>query len=99
MPGFTIRVELHGAEHEGDAYEDLHEAMKKRSFARRLKIDGITYELPPAEYSIRANSLTGSKVLKEAIAAAEEVSDDFSVLVTVTEVSRLQSGLKIVKKA
>jgi hypothetical protein len=99
MPRFTVRVELHDAEYEPDIYGELHEAMAERKFSRQLTIDGVTYELPPAEYTRRADSLPGSKILKDAVDAAGEVWEDFSVLVTVTEVSRLQHGLKVIKKA
>jgi len=95
MTNYTIRVELHGAEG-GDKYEKLHEAMKAQGFSKTITIDGATYELPTAEYSLRSNSTSKQAVLKKAETAANKVQPKPkpSILVTSSELSRAFSGLK-----
>ena len=57
MALFTVRVELHEP-HDGD-YNILHEAMKKRGFARAVqKKSGDWCDLPHGEYSIKGNYTT-----------------------------------------
>jgi len=80
MPGFTTRVELHAASYSD--YETLHAAMARRGFSRHITSDeGITYQLPTAEYD-RSRELTAQQVLDTAKAAAAETGKSFEVLVT-----------------
>ena len=52
MAKFMVRVELHGARR--DDYETLHSEMADRGFSREVTSgDGVTYQLPTAEYVIR----------------------------------------------
>jgi hypothetical protein len=98
MPRFTVRVELHGAEHESETYDDLHKAMETRHFHRQITQNGTTYELPPAEYHRSGDDLTGEEVLEDAKAAAKSVWEKkFAVLVTVTTSAKLHWGLKTIK--
>jgi hypothetical protein len=97
VPRFTVRVELHRAEDEPEVYDRLHMAMKKRGFSRTISFGNVRYELPSAEYSRAGDSLVGKAVLEDAKAAAEEIWEDFSVLVAQTEESRLRWNLKKVK--
>lgn len=92
MSVFTVRVELHKAE--GDEYTKLHEEMEKEGFSRRVRNDTGTYALPTAEYSMIA-VLTGQQVLKKAESAANRVQPkpQPSILVTISEVGRVFSGL------
>lgn len=93
MAKYTVRVELHDAE--GNDYDKLHEEMKKRGFSRILKINGVRYHLPTAEYSMVAIS-SRVRVLKRAEAAANAVKPHPkpSILVTSSALSRVFSGLK-----
>jgi hypothetical protein len=80
MPAFTIRVELHNASYSD--YETLHAAMARRGFSRQITSDdGVTYQLPTAEYE-RSGNLTTQQVLDAAKAAAAETGKTFAVLVT-----------------
>jgi len=59
MAKFQVRVELHGAT--WDDYETLHAEMADRGFSREVTSDGgTTYQLPTAEYVIRANARLGA---------------------------------------
>ena len=63
MSQFTTRVELHDAD--SADYEELHEEMEKRGFTRTVtSSDGITYQLPTAEYNYEG-SAERSDVLRE----------------------------------
>jgi hypothetical protein len=80
MPAFTTRVELHNASYSD--YETLHAAMGRRGFSRLITSDdGVTYQLPTAEYDCSGN-LTTQLVLDAAKAAAAETGKTFAVLVT-----------------
>ena len=97
MLRFTVRVEFHGTEDDPEGYARLHAAMKKHGFSRTISFGNVRYELPSAEYNRIGDSLTGKAVLEDAKAAAEEVWEDFSILVTQTEESRLRWNLKKAK--
>lgn len=94
MTNYTVRVELHGAD-DGDKYERLHKEMKAQGFSKTITIKGVTYELPTAEYSLRAKT-TREAVLKKAETAANKVQPkpQPSILVTSSELSRVFSGLE-----
>jgi hypothetical protein len=80
MPAFTTRVELHSASYSD--YETLHAAMARRGFSRLITSDdGITYQLPTAEYD-RSGNLTTQQVLDAAKSAAAETGKSFGVLVS-----------------
>lgn len=90
MTRFTVRVELHGVKHNAEKYTQLHTEMERRGFGRTIEVNGDTYELPPAEYSIDGPR-TSAKMLELAKAAAQAVMKNaklFSILVTQTDVSR-----------
>ena len=80
MASFTIRVELHDATR--DDYTKLHEKMRSQGFSQTIKSDdGITYQLPPAEYDYTGYA-TRSQVLEKANAAAALTKPRYAVLVT-----------------
>ncbi|HTB03547.1 MAG TPA: hypothetical protein VK804_24015 [Bradyrhizobium sp.] len=80
MAGFTIRVELHGAD--WSEYENLHQKMAAQGFSRTITADdGKRYWLPPAEYNYEA-AATRTEVLAKAKAAASQVKTSFAVIVT-----------------
>ena len=90
MAQFTVRVELHQAQ--WDDYENLHSAMEQRGFSRLITADdGITYQLPLAEYNTTGN-LTSSQVRDAARAAANTTGKQNAVLVT-QAISRSWIGL------
>ncbi len=93
MTAYTVRVELHDAE---GLYDDLHEAMEAHGFNRWILIDGETFQLPSAEYSLPQSDLSASQVLARAERAANSVKPkpQPSILVTKTEIRRYHSGLK-----
>lgn len=91
MATFTVRVELHDAD--DSDYDTLWTEMKARGFKRRVTSDdGITYKLPPAEYSYDGD-ITRSDVLKKAKEAAAATGRDYAVLVT-ESAGRTWSGLE-----
>jgi hypothetical protein len=96
MSQFTTRVELHDAD--SSDYEELHEEMEKRGFTRTVtSSDGITYQLPTAEYNYEG-SAERSDVLRKAKAAAGAVKESYEVVVTESN-GRKWFGLPQVKKA
>ena len=51
MSKYIVRVELHHADYQD--YEQLHAAMEKKGFARKVQgSDGQIYDLPEAEYFV-----------------------------------------------
>lgn len=55
MASYLVRVELHSAT--WDDYETLHAEMAERGFSREITgNNGLTYQLPTAEYDIEAES-------------------------------------------
>jgi hypothetical protein len=55
MPKYIVRIELHGAEGNGDIYEKLHVAMEAQGLSRTITgDDGNLWKLPTAMY--QANS-------------------------------------------
>lgn len=97
MTNYTVRVELHDAD-DSDDYEKLHKQMKIQGFSRTISINGVSYHLPTAEYSIVSN-LTASVILGKAKSAANKVQPDPepSILVTGSPSPRVFSGLDRVK--
>ncbi|WP_247394592.1 hypothetical protein [Ralstonia pseudosolanacearum] len=80
MAGFTTRVELHAAKAED--YEKLHEAMEAEGFERTITSDdGVTYDLPTAEY-VYSGDVTRKEVLTKAKAAAAKTGKKYGALVT-----------------
>lgn len=97
MSSYTVRVELHHATTWQD-YDTLHTAMGKEGFSRTiLGSDGITYELPTAEYVI-AGSLTTQQVLDRVKRAAAVTGKSYSVLVSEV-VNWMWSGLTALKRS
>jgi hypothetical protein len=84
MTGFTVRVELHGAD--GKEYETLHQSMARYGFRRTIRgVDarGAThdYVLPTAEYDHQSTS-TSAEVRDLAKRIADSVRTGAWVLVT-----------------
>jgi hypothetical protein len=79
MPDFTVRVELHDGTWAD--YETLHSAMAAKGFSRTIAYQRVTYQLPTAEYIIRAN-ITANEVMQSAKAAAATTRRRSAVFVT-----------------
>ncbi|EAO5288990.1 type V toxin-antitoxin system endoribonuclease antitoxin GhoS, partial [Salmonella enterica] len=95
MTKFTVRVELHAAT--ADDYEELHNKMKRKGFKRTLSNgEGISYQLPDAEYSY-SGDITRKEVLRKAYDAAETVKEDPAILVT-ESAGRSWRGLRACKR-
>ncbi len=93
---FTVRVELHGVDHDSAKYWQLHEEMKDQGFSRTISLNSIRYRLPPAEYS-RVSADTKSQILRRAKTAAKIVmgsDSNYSVLVTADENPRAYHNLE-----
>lgn len=72
MSSFTVRIELHGASRED--YERLHEKMRTGGFRTTIKGDnGVTYQMPPAEYRLENSALSAVQVQQKASAIAGTV--------------------------
>ena len=54
MTKFTTRVELLDNATDED-YKVLYETMAKSGFTKTIKYNGVTYNLPPAEYNKTGN--------------------------------------------
>lgn len=80
MSSFITRIELHSASYSD--YENLHREMGKQGFSRTIKSDdGITWQLPTAEYEINSNQKC-SDIRQKAAIAATATGKSFAVLVT-----------------
>jgi len=79
MAKYLVRVELHGAT--WDDYETLHAEMSYRGFSREVRSDdGLTFQLPTAEYVIHTSSgLEDVRAL--AAAGAKTTGRTFGVIV------------------
>ena len=94
MSQFTVRIELHEAQWAD--YEGLHAAMQCQGFSRQITGDnGLTYQMPWAEYNAAAN-LSSLEVLGIAERAADSTGKKNSVLVTESK-SRAWRGLPVAK--
>jgi hypothetical protein len=92
---FTVRVELHDAKTWQD-YENLHNQMALEGFGRTIRgDDGVTYELPSAEY-VMTGDFTIKQVLEKAKRAAAKTGKKFAVLVSET-LRWMWFGLKVVQ--
>jgi len=90
MAKFTVRVELHSASE--DDYWQLHGAMQDRGFSRTIRSgNGITYNLPTAEYNFEG-SANQDQVLQAAKQAAKTTGRSFGVIVS-EAVGRTWEGL------
>lgn len=80
MAKYTVRIELREAERED--YSVLYEEMEARGFTDTItSSNGVTYQLPDAEYNYEGKA-TREEVLAMARSAAEETGVEYSVLVT-----------------
>ena len=80
MTSFTTRIELHDAT--WNDYEKLHAEMVAQGFVNTIRADdGVTYELPPAEYNFDGD-LTRSDVLDRAKTAAGRTNRKYAAIVT-----------------
>ena len=78
---YTVRVELHNAS--WDDYETLHAEMENRGFARTITgNNGVTYQLPTAEYNA-SSQMDAVGVREVASEAAKATGRKYAVLVTV----------------
>jgi hypothetical protein len=83
MTAFTTRVELHGAERR--EYDSLHLQMGARGFTRTIvSDDGITYNMPWAEYNY-VGAKTRDQVLESARAAVAALTPKRDAAILVTE--------------
>ncbi|WP_165489547.1 type V toxin-antitoxin system endoribonuclease antitoxin GhoS [Paraburkholderia hospita] len=100
LMNFTVRIELHGALQGSSQYQELHQEMATVGFRRTISLEGISYQLPDAEYS-RVSKETKYEILQKAKDAARKVmgiDEAFSILVTASETARVQHNLQTVSK-
>lgn len=82
MADFMTRVELHGVRNDSEVYENLHAAMERAGFSRRIRAaDGTWYHLPPAQYAASGNH-TIEFVRDTAASVAQSVWTNRAVIVT-----------------
>lgn len=96
MANYTVRVELIGVDHDSHKYDELHDAMKKKSFSRKLNLDAGSFKLPPAEYS-KVTDDKKTEVLAAAKSAATSVTGSdkkHRILVTRSEEPRAYWNLE-----
>jgi hypothetical protein len=81
VASFTTRVELKNASTYQD-YANLHAAMERCGFARVIRSDnGVTYQMPPAEYNFEGTA-TIDQIVSAASGAAATTGLSYSVFVT-----------------
>jgi len=81
MPKFITRVELHNASPED--YAKLHDAMLMAKFHKNIVDDnGVSYDLPTAEYSSHGPAITATQVRDLALATANATGRQNWVLVS-----------------
>lgn len=81
MASYTVRVVL--VDGEWDDYEELHGAMAKHRFTKTITSgDGVTYDLPPAEYNLVNSNLTRDELLPKVKSAAATTNLKYQVLIT-----------------
>jgi len=78
----TARVELHFNEipnfdHHTRAYEILHQEMEGIGFIKHILTDGVTYQLPSAEYITEKNTPNLDAVLREVFEACNRTVNSF----------------------
>jgi hypothetical protein len=96
MASFTTRVELHGGTWED--YAQLHNEMADQGFTNTITADdGVTYQLPPAEYNF-VGPVDRSTVFSRAKYAAGRVKKSYAVLVS-ESVGRTWYGLQAIRRA
>jgi len=81
---FTVRVELHGADKDGDDYDRLHDEMEKREFKKTLYYSDSKkrFALPTAEYRYFSETETNEQVVSKAYEIANRVKRNPSVIST-----------------
>jgi len=91
---FTVRVELHGADEDGDDYDRLHDEMGENGFKKYLYYPGSkeTFALPTAEYRYFSETETNQQVVDKAYNIANRVKRNPSVISTEGPIAR--RGLK-----
>ncbi len=81
MSSFTVRIQIPGS-HAEASYIQLHNLMLESGFSRQITSnDGLTYQLPNAEYNISGN-FTRGQILNLAFDAAKTISMSAEILVT-----------------
>jgi hypothetical protein len=94
MPNFLVRVELHSAVY--DDYVSLHAAMQKVGFSRTIiGSDGITYQLPTAEYYYSGTALLGN--VFEAAQKAANSTGKFNEVIAAQCEGLMWEGLPVAK--
>lgn len=91
MAKFTVRVELHDAE--SSDYDVLHKEMELRHFTRTVRIQGVEYYLPDAEYFYESE-LTKKAVYQEAKDAVDRTGRHAGIVVTRSDGGRYFGGLR-----
>lgn len=80
MATFMTRIELHDANYQD--YVTLHASMSWEEFTNTIiSSNGITYQLPPAEYRFNGN-LDRSQVLEKAKRAAGQTGKSYAAVVS-----------------
>lgn len=96
MSGFSTRVELHNAS--WSHYETLHGSMAVQGFKRTIKADnGVTYQLPTAEYRFDG-FVTKADVLEKAKVAANTTGLNYEIFVVEGD-NWISTGLTPVSRA
>jgi hypothetical protein len=74
---YLTRVVLHRADG-GEDYSQLHTEMEARGFSRSIvnDLDGISYQLPPAEYFLASDTLNTAQVWRLAVSAVDATMAD-----------------------
>ncbi|QHF27052.1 type V toxin-antitoxin system endoribonuclease antitoxin GhoS [Pseudomonas sp. R32] len=96
MTSFTVRVELHDADSED--YRTLHEAMEKLGFTNTITGgNGVTVQLPTAEYNLSSDEKIRQIVLDSVKDAVKSTKKKGGILVTQSK-GRTWSGLDKVEQ-
>lgn len=91
MAKFTVRVELYDAE--SSDYDVLHKEMELRRFTRTVRVQGVEYYLPDAEYGYDGE-LTKKAVYQEAKDAVDRTKRAAGIVVTKSDGGRYFGGLR-----
>ena len=85
MPKYTVRVELND---DPKAIINLDHIMRQSGFSKYIESKtGDVYSLPTGEYNFDGE-LNSADLLEKTKAVASTISDDFSVLITLSEVRK-----------
>jgi len=84
MENFLVRVVLHSkTDLSYQAYSDLHIAMERAGFSRRiLSTTNIWYQLPPAEYMMTSAHYTLQQLYDVVFNIVVKIDPDYGILVS-----------------